>query len=229
MTGQSESSIDPETVQVPAFPEGLPPKSTILIAGPGEPAMSAVGLQALARYGHADDTGVVVTTATSVDETLDTYTTVCSEVDRPALALVDTVSEHQYVTAPYSDTPVVFVPAPTDLERIVMALSELTEYPPTSDGDRHLLIRSLTPLLTMTSTARVRTILDRITGLRTGTGRCFLGLDYTAHDESTMTTLIEQVDGVLWLTGSAEGSLDCDYRPANGRYERIPIETDSDD
>lgn len=229
MTRQSESSIDPETVQVTAFPEELPPKSTVLIAGAGEPARYAIGLQALAQYGYADDTALAVTTMTSADDTLDTYTTVCPESDRPSLALVDATSEHQYVSAPYRDTPVVFVPAPTDLERIVMALSELTQYPPTSDGDRHLLVRSLTPLLTMTSTARVRAILDRITGLHTGTGQCFLGLDYTAHDESTMTTLIERADGVLWVTDSAEGSLDCEYRPANGRYERIPIETDSDD
>lgn len=217
MTGHSESPLDPETVQIEAFPEGLPPKSTVLIAGSDEPAMYAIGLQALAQYGHAEDRGLVVTTTRSAATSLDTYTTVCPESDQPSLAFVDTVSEHQYVSAPYRDTPVVFVPSPTDLERIVMALSELTEHRPSLEGSRYFLTRSLTPLLTATSTARVCTILDRITGLQS-TGRCFLGLDYTAHDEETITTLIERVDGVLWITGSAEEPLDCEYRPANGRH-----------
>lgn len=228
MTEYSDSSLDPETVQVTAFPKGLPSKSTVLIAGVGEPAMSAIGLQALIQYGHAEDRGLIVTTTMSAEQTLDTYTTVRPESDRPSLALVDTTSEHQYVSAPYRDTSVVFVPSPTDLERIVMALSELTEHRPASEGSRYFLIRSLTPLLTATSTARVRTILDRITGLQTGTGRCFLGLDHTAHDESTITTLIDQVDGVLWITGSAKGSLDCKYRPANGRYRRALTKTNRD-
>lgn len=225
MIRHSESSLDLETVQIEAFPEEVPPKSTVLIAGSDEPAMYAIGLQALAQYGHAEDRGLVVTTTRSAATTLDTYTTVCPDSDRLSLALVDTTSKHQYMSAPYRDTPVVFVPSPTDLERIVMAL---TEHRPSSDGDRHLLVRSLTPLLKMTSTTRMRTILDRITGLRTGTGRCFLGLDYTAHNESTITSLIERVDGVLWITGSAEGSLDCEYQPANGRYRRALTETDRD-
>ncbi|UPM44938.1 DUF7504 family protein [Halocatena salina] len=225
MTGHSESSLDPETVQIEAFPKELPPKSTVLIVGSDEPAVCTIGLQALAQYGHAEDRGLVVTTTRSAATTLDTYTTVHPDSDRPSLAFVDTASEHQYVSAPYRDTPVVFVPSPTDIERVVMALSELTEHLPSLEG-RHLLIRSLTPLLMATSTARVCTILDRITELPTGTGRCFLGVDYTAHDETTITTLIERVDGVLWILGPVDGQFDCEYWPANSHCRQALTELD---
>lgn len=229
MNEVSEPSIDYEVAQIDAFPSGLSPGATVLIAGTIEPATYAVGLQALSHYSHTTDSALVVTTMTSAKNTRDTYTTICPKSDQPSLAFVDTISEHQYVTAPYNDTPVVFVPSPNDLERIVMALSELTDHRPFSVGTRHLLIQSLTPLLTTTSTDRVCMILDRITGLQSETGQCFLSIDYTAHDEATMTALLERVDGVLWVTNASSTHLECEFRPTSGQHGWVKTAIDSED
>lgn len=228
MDGVSDSSIDHEAVQIETFPDGLSPGSTILIAGAVEPTMYAVGLRALCRYGHAADAAIVVTTTKSADQTFDTYETICAESDRLSLGLVDTTSKHQYVTALYSEAPVVFIPSPSDLERLVLALSELTGDRRPSNGTRHLVVRSLTPILKSSSTTRVCTVLERISGLRAGTGCCLLGLDYTAHDDETIAALIEQVDGVLWITEIADNHVTFEFRPTSGHHTRSMMDTDSD-
>lgn len=229
MEGSSESSIDHEAVQAETFPDGLTPGTTVLIAGAVEPTTYAVGLRALDHYGHADDAALVVTTTKSVDETLDMYETVCADSDRPSLGLVDMISEQQSVSAVYGDAPVVFVPSPSDLERLVLALSELTGDRPPSNGTRHLVVRSLTPLLKNASTPHVYTVLDRISGLRSGEGLSLLCLDYTAHDDETMAALIERVDGVLWITEVSENHLEFEFRPMSGQQNPSMMSTDGDD
>lgn len=228
MDGSSDPSIDHETVQIDTFPDGLSPGATVLIAGTIVPTTYAIGLRALCRYGHTADTAIVVTTTESADQTLDTYETICAESDCPSLGLVDTISKQQYVTAPYSDVPVASIPSPSDLERLVLALSELTDDRQPSNGTRHLVVRSLTPLLKRSSTTRVCTVLERISGLRAGTGCCLLGLDYTAHDDETIAALIEQVDGVLWLTEIADNHIMFEFRPTSGHHTRSMLSTDSD-
>lgn len=229
MDGTAEPSIDDETLHVDLFPDGLASGSTVLIAGAVDPAMYAVALRGLCRYGHADGAALVVTTTESAEQTLTTYETVCADSDRPSLGLVDTTSKQQYVTALFRETPVVFIPAPGDLERLVLALSELTGDRPPSKGTRHLVIRSLTPLLENASTARVCTVLERITGLRAGAGLCLLGIDYTAHDRETMAAVIKRVDGVLWITEMTRNRLEFEFRPTSSRHNRSVMDTDSDD
>lgn len=192
---------------------------TILVAGTVEPSRHDIGLRLLCQYGHGDDAALVVTTARSADETLDRYREVCPGPDRPSLRLVDTASEQQSVTDRYGDTPVVFTPSAGDLERLVIALSDLTG--PTN-GTRHLLVRSLTPLLREAPATRVCRVLERITGLRTETGRCLLGLDYTAHDRETMAALSAQVDGVLWVTQSSSGELAFEFHRSRAQHVSAP-------
>lgn len=229
MDGSSDAPAGDEPVQVGAFPGGLTAGSTVLVATAGDPTRDAVGFRILCRYGTAGDTALVVTTGESVDPTIETFDRLCPDGERPSLGLVDTTSAEQSVSALYGGTPVVFTPSPGDLERLILALSELSGNAPPATGARHLLVRSLTPVLETASTARVCTVLDRITGIRSEAGLCLLGLDYTAHDEETMTALAGQVDGVLWVTRSPGDRLEFEYRPTSGRHGRAVARSDVDD
>lgn len=198
------------------FPDSLTAGATVLVATAGRTTRTAVGLQALCGFGHAEDVALVVATTDSADRTVDRYETVCSNRTRPALELVDTTADQQ-VSAMYDETPVVRTPSPGDLERLVLAVSELAEGGPPTDGERHLLVQSLTPILEVAPTDRVCTILDRMTGLRSQAGLCLLEIDYTAHDEGTMSALADRVDGVLWVSRSKSDGTTLDYRPTRKR------------
>lgn len=192
------------------FPDGLTADSTVLVASADQSLLSAVGLQVLSRYGHGADVALIVSTTESADRTVGRYEGIRPDREGPSLGIVDTTAD-QRVSATYDETPVVRTPSPGDLERLVLALSELVEDGRPVNGDRHLLVRSLTPILETAPTDRVCTVLERITGLRSGAGLCLFAVDYTAHDERTMSALAERVDGILWVTGSDE--IDFEYRP----------------
>lgn len=200
----SKSSRDSRHVDADSFPSGLSVGSTVLVAGTFDPSKFAIGLRALDHYGSVDDTALVVTTTDGADETVATYEDVCDQSTAPSLGIVDATSERQSVTALYEEVPVVFVTAPSDLERIVVGLSDLTGARPPSSGTRHLLVRSLTPILESTPVDEVCPVLDRITGLRTDDGITVLGIDYTAHDQEKMTALSTHVDGILWVSDRGE-------------------------
>jgi KaiC/GvpD/RAD55 family RecA-like ATPase len=209
---------DSTAVQVDPFPEHLGRGSTVLVASAGDPTRHAVSLRILCAQGDAGDTALVVTTTESADRTIAVYETIDDATERPSLGIVDTTSEHQSISAPYGETPVVFTPSPGDHERLVMALSELSQRTRPTSGARHLVVRSLTPILEASSATRVRTVFERITGLRSETGLGLLGIDYTAHDEATIETVADLVDGVLWVTHPDPSRLAFDYQPTRGRH-----------
>ncbi|QZP39551.1 DUF7504 family protein [Halobaculum magnesiiphilum] len=208
-----------------SFPESLSEGSTVIIASPGSPTENAVGLRILSQEGGPADTALVVTTTESVARTENRYKQLTTDLGGPALRIVDTVSEGQSLSAPYRETPVVFTPSAGDLERLVMALSELSQDPNGSHERRHLLIRSLTPILATASTDRVSRVLDRISGLRTRTGLSLFGLDYTAHDEDTLSALAEHADGILWVSSSTPEEISFEYESTDGRRGSATTET----
>lgn len=218
MDGNSDRLTDTEALQVDPLPGSLSGGTTVLVASAGDPARYAVTLRVLRARGTDADTAFVITTTESADRTIGTYEEIGSGADRPSLGLVDTTSEQQSVSALYGETPIVFTPSPGDLERLVLALSDLSENTSSSNGARHLVVRSLTPILSTAPTARVRTVLERITGLRSETGLGLIGLDYTAHDEETIRALADLVDGVLWVTPPSPNRLAFEYQPTRGRY-----------
>ncbi|WP_317176110.1 DUF7504 family protein [Halomontanus rarus] len=224
MDSISNSTVNLEKLSIPAFPNEVTAGSTILIAGTTDPSEYALGLTALCQYGQHDDSGLVVTTVDSAERTLEHYNTVCSATDRPEIGLVDTISEQQYLSAIYSDPPTVFTPSANDLERIVVALSELLDCSIFTRGSRHLIVRSLTPLLTRAPLARVCQVLQRISGLQTENGIGVYGLEYTKHDEETITELTKYVDGILWVTERSDQTLEFDFESTRRQVTPRKIE-----
>lgn len=218
MDTPSEPAVDPAALRIDDLPARVEGGSTVLVAAAGDPARYGVPLEILRQRGRAADLALVVTTTERGAATLDGYDPLDGDRAGPALAIVDTVSEGQSVSAVYDETPVVFTPSPGDLERLVIALSDVSRGAPPSSGDRHLVVQSLTPLLAAAPTERVRAVLERIRGLRTGDGLCLLGIDYTAHDEATMRRVAEGADGVLWVTQPSPDRLAFRYEPSGGRY-----------
>lgn len=202
------------------FPDRFSTGATVLLASAGDPAKYAVDLHALCQYGNASDRALVVTTTESATETMAAFDRVCPESKRPSLGFVDTTSNQPSVSAIYDETPIILTPSPGDLERLVVALADLSEEKPPAQGERHLAIRSLTPILQSTSTTHVCAVLERIGGLRSGGGLCLFGLDYTAHDEETIEAVSQHVDAVLWITRDASDTIQLDYRPARGSSVR---------
>lgn len=208
MNNPLESAADQDP-----FPDRFTTGTTILIASAGDPGKRAVDIRALCHYADPTDRAFIVTTTVSAEQTIETVDHVCAGTERPALGFVDTTSNQPSVSAIYDNTPVIFTPSPGDLERLVVALTELSGDSRPEHGDRHLVVQSLTPLLEAAPTAQVCRVLERISGLRTGSGLCLLGIDYTAHDEETMTAVTEHVDGVLWVADDGPDDLQLEYQP----------------
>lgn len=207
---------------------GLPPDSTILITSPGSPARHGIGLRTLCQNGRSDDTALVVTTLTGSDEILHAYDGLCNEASRPSLRLVDTTADYPSGRRSYKERPVVFVPGAGDIERIVVALSDLTDARSKAGSTRHLVVDSLTPVLQTAPTGSVCRMIERVAGIRAGGGYCLFGLDYTAHSAETMAAVTDHVDGILWVTQSDE-TIALEYRPARGRHLTAPREAAVDD
>ncbi|MFC4407933.1 DUF7504 family protein [Haloarchaeobius iranensis] len=229
MDGNANSTVEIEALLVDPLPESLSGGSTVLVATTGDPSQHAVCLRILCAQGTEEDTAFVVTTRESANRTIAVYNCLGGETGQPSISIVDTVSEQQSISALYGETHVVFTPSPGDLERLVMALSDLSDSSVPSNRAHHLLIRSLTPVLKATSATHVGTVLERITGLRSESGLCLLGIDYTAHDEETMAAIAPLVDGVLWVTQPSPDRLAFDYQPTRGRHSRSVLDDGTDD
>lgn len=227
MNRNSDSAVEPEAVRVDPLPDSLTSGATVLVATAGDPSQDAVCLRVLRAQGSQADRAFIVTSTESADRTVERYRSVDRTAGCPPISIVDTVSKQQSVPALYEETQVVFTPSPGDLERLVIALTDLADRAPPTSGAHHLVIRSLTPILESSSPTHVGAVLDRITGLRSESGLCLIGIDYTAHDEETMTAIGDLVDGVLWVTQPSPDRLTFDYQSTRGRHSRfVPDVTD---
>lgn len=219
MVDASNQHEDAAGPAIEDFPEAIADGATVLVAGTIDPTEYALCLHALCHYSGRDDTALVVTTTEGATRTIQQYRTACPTADQSALRLVDMASQ-QYISALYEEVPTVSIPTPDDLERLVLALSDLTDARAPTVGRRHLVIRSLTPILATTPTNRVSTVLERISGLRTGTGLGLFGLDYTAHDEETMAELATCVDGIVWATQHPDDGIKFELRSTRAHLNR---------
>lgn len=202
------------------LPTTLAEGATILLVGPFDPSEHALGLGLLAQYGTSNDSALVVTTRESAEATVEAWEQVSTRGVRPSIGVVDTTSEKQSIAATYEEVPTFFTPSSGDLERIVMALSELTEAMPRTRGSRHLVFRSLTPILQEAPTDRVCRVLERVGGLRTSSGLGLFGIDISAHDRATLGAIADTVDGVVWVDRTEDGRFETEFNP---RRAHVPF------
>ncbi|MFD1589339.1 hypothetical protein ACFR9U_20375 [Halorientalis brevis] len=223
----SAQESDQQRVQpsVSELPDSLGEGTTLLLC-PFDPTAHDLSLLALAEFGESTDTGVIVTTTRGVEKTIETYTALDDANAQPSICIVDTVSEQQSISAMYETVPTVFTPSAEDVERLVLALSDLTRNRTPDDGERHLVVPSLTPLLANASVSQITDVLDRITGLRTAGGFGLFGLDYTEHDESTVSAVASAVDRVLWVTKQADDEFAFELRSTRGELRELSVSKD---
>lgn len=195
------------------FPAIFETGATVLVATAGSPADYDIDLEALATFGTGLDTAIVVTTATPATETIEAFAARTGVSERPALKLVDATGTRPAYGAPYDEIPILSTTGPDDLERLLVALADLTESSVRSPARRHLVVRSLSPLLEANPVKRITTVLERIRAYRSSSGLCLFGFDYTNHDESTLATLSDHVDGILWIRELAADQPAFDYEP----------------
>lgn len=210
---------DDREAQLSDVAECISPPTTMLVAGTVDPTDYALSLRLLSHAGSPDDTAIVVTTTESREAVVAHTQDVEPANGVPSIAVVDTVSEDQYLTAPYEDIPTVYMPSADDLERLVIGISNLTGTVVPSTGTRHFVIRSLTPMIEGATMERVCRVLERLTGLRVGAGLGIFGIDFTAHDEETMNELTTLVDHLLWVSEDTDGRLQFELRNAGRRFD----------
>jgi hypothetical protein len=198
------------------FPDAVTDGATVLLCG-FDPTEFALGLRCLGQFGSADDSAIVVTTKQGVSETSETYSSLTGSTPGASIGVVDMVSEGQSISAAYGEVPTVYTPSQGDTERLVIALSDLTGKI-AAGGNRHLVVRSLSPMLSATSTANVSDVVERISGLRTADGLAVFGLDYMAHDEATVAAIAETADRVLWITEQSDGDIEMDLRSTRADF-----------
>ncbi|SEO47667.1 hypothetical protein SAMN05216388_101322 [Halorientalis persicus] len=219
MDSVPESDSEHDRRETLTFPEALTDGATVLLCG-FDPTEYALGLRCLAQFGSTDDSAIVVTTNQGVSETSDTFSSLTGSAQGASIGVVDMVSEGQSISAAYGEVPTVYTPSQGDTERLVIGLSDLTTKIP-AGGNRHLVVRSLSPMLSATSRANVSDVVERISGLRTPDGLAVFGLDYTAHDEETVTAIAETADRVLWITEQPDGGFEMDLRSTRADFGQL--------
>lgn len=201
----NDTSADPTEPDL-SIPDSIAAPATYLVTGTLDPAEHGLCLQILGRYAEPNDGALVVSTTESRTATIEQARSLCPKRPDNQFGVIDAVSRKQYISALYEAVPSVYTTTPRDLERIVLALSELTTVVRTG-GSRHLVVRSLTPSLSDTNTDDVCRFLERISGVRTGSGFTFVGLDLSAHDDAVVRELLQRVDGVLWADERTDRSI----------------------
>jgi hypothetical protein len=124
--------------------------------------------------------------------------------------VVDALSSDLSVAALCTDAPTVYVPSPTDIERLAVVIDELTADSPPAGGRRHLVVRSLTPILETVAPETVARSIDCSTDACPPTGLC-LGYRYTAHGDAALDSLVPHVDGILWVERSTSGEITFEF------------------
>ncbi|MDH5020314.1 DUF7504 family protein [Halobacterium rubrum] len=198
--------------QAKRFPDVFETGVTVLVLTDGAPTEYCVTLDALATFGTGSDTAVIITTATSPTRAVKSFAGRAAVSERPALKLIDTTGDRPAYGAPYDEVPVRSTTGPRDLERLLVALADHTDTAPSSPGRRHLIVRSLSPLLDANPPTRLSAVLDDFRAHRSSDGLCLFGLDYTNHDTDTIATLSEHVDGVLRVQESGADKPVFDYQ-----------------
>lgn len=210
----------PTIAGIDTLPEQLRDGSRLLIAGSTDPVANGVALQLLAQFGTGEDEAIVITTTRSAATTRKSYTAIADRGQCPALRIVDTLSTDQSVAALYTDSPTVYVPSAVDIERLIVAVDDLTDEKPPVRGERHFVARSLTPILESIPVETVSRMVDRLAGVRSAGGLSVFACQYTALSRSTLNRLATRMDGILWVEHSDTDGLTAEFERCRSSTSR---------
>lgn len=229
MDEPSTSQNKKSTPRFGVLPNGLSGDSTILIATNGDPSKFTVCLYVLGQLAGQEDTATVVTTTESADQIVSFYDDLEPRLNSPSIDIIDTISKQQSLSARYSETRVVFIPAPSDVARLLMGFSELAHNSGSTEGAHHLVVRSLTPIIEVSSVAQVTSFIEQMAQYRSESGVSLLGIDYTAHDEETTEAISKLADGVLWVSQSSPDEFAFEYWSSRKINNRTYPEEDTNE
>ncbi|WP_425499142.1 DUF7504 family protein [Natronosalvus rutilus] len=201
------------------LPDSLTEDSVILVAKPAPLEEHAVSLRILDRYTSPEERRIVVTTAISAERTIRQQTALESP-DSGRFGVVDATPQN-HPSSPFQKYPVVSLPHSVELTRLVLALWELEASMASDSRTTHFGIRSLTPLLADEGLERTISVLEHLIEGRTDSGLVVLGLEYTRHNEATLSALREIVDGIVWIEERTDGSISAEYRRVHEQLSGI--------
>ncbi|MDS0279949.1 RAD55 family ATPase [Halomicroarcula sp. S1AR25-4] len=182
----------------------LDPGTNVLVTGPPLCGKRRFGMQALAAGSRRGEGGIVVTTRDTADRVRSDYRTLFAggDEDAPPLGVVDAVSETfgQSVT---DDQYTKYTSSPKDMSSIGIKFSEFVQSYYTEDGIERtrVLVDSLSPLLVYSNLQGVFRFIHMFTSRVDNAGAVgFYTVTSTAHDDETMNSLTQLVDGTIELT-----------------------------
>ncbi len=204
-------STDDGGVALHELPDELPDGSSILVAKPASLSDYALTLRVSDRYADPDDCRLILTTAVGAARTIDQHESVVTGSAERRFGVVDASDGHQ-PSAPFQEHPTVSLPNPSELTRIVLALQQLESTLSKDCATINVVVRSLSPILEGTRLEPVTRVVEQlIDRQRAAGGIAVFGLEYTRHDNRTMTALRDRVDAVVWVEDTPSGlHLECE-------------------
>ena len=186
------------------LPTDVPDGSSILVAKPAALTDRAVELQIAEHYAAPGSCHLVLSTDVDGAQTVEQYRSIGDEGTGGRCGVVD-ASDSDHPSAPFQTHPIVSLPNPADLSRIVLALQQLESTLAGSSPTINVVARSLTPVVERARHDQVMRVVEQLVERqRSAGGVAVFGLEYTRHDDRTMTALRRLVDAVVWVETSAE-------------------------
>lgn len=193
------------------LPDTVSNGSAICIAKPAPLTDYALPLRVVDRYADSSACRIIVTPAVEADETIRQHDAMSSSADS-RLGIIDLTGD-EHLDVLYQSNPVIYRPHPGELAQITIALWEVENTLSSSCSKTHLIFRSLTPILLEDDLERVTNVLERVIDQqRSDSSLTVFSVDYTEHDERTMTALKDLVDGVVWVEQGGNRELQLEYR-----------------
>lgn len=190
---------------IESLPESLQDDHLTIVAGTDGTALTQAGMRLLIRYAEESDVAILLTTTMDAETGIDEYTS-AGDPSNPDLAVIDTISTDQNLPSVYRSIPTVFTPAPGDVERTAMAVSELTAQLDGEGRPTHLLADSLSDIVEEVGAESALKLLRQATGPDAPiSGHTFATVRYNAHSVSTVDDLTAFGDSVVWVENTDRG------------------------
>ena len=178
----------------------IEPGSNVLITGPPMTGKQQVAFEILAQGTRQGEGAIVVTTKDSSKKVLEQYTALVGADPDAPVGVVDCVTQQQGAGDTDDTDRIKYASSPVDMTGIGIKLSELLEdfYSQQSSRRNRVLLHSVSTLLMYSDLQTVFRFLHVFTGrIQSADALGLYVIDPSAHDDQTMNTLKQLVDGVV--------------------------------